>query len=343
MAEADGPNGAEGRHTGLKPITLIRALLLLAPWAFIAYLYRDVGEVRDAFEDATPVLLIVALALTLVAIIGVGVIWVGLIDHLGGLNPGVDRRALLRTYARSWIARYIPGVAWTYGARFVHSEQGVPRRVMATSMVSEFAMMAAVTTSVGAGLWLWGAVNIWLGIGTLVASLAMSVYFATRVNRMTHWALDHVGRILPKRFRSLAEELEGDQGRAELSAAASARFCAGFAIVALASGLSFYFVLLSLTDVPADELPRAVGAYNLATILSIAIIFVPAGLGVREASLAALVTPIVSEPVAATAALVFRVITLLADGIFLGGAELIGRSRSDGDSRAANGPGAYRQ
>jgi hypothetical protein len=42
---------------------------------------------------------------------------------------------------------------------------------------------------------------------------------------------------------------------------------------------------------------------------------------VREASLALLATPIVGEPVAAAAAIAFRAITVVADVIFLAGAE----------------------
>lgn len=325
MTEADETQPENG-GSRFNIVTILRIVLLIAPWAVIAYLYRDTGEIEDAFDGATLALLVAALGFVLVAVVGIGITWVTLVNHLGGEKAAaVDKRALLRTYARSWIARYIPGVAWTYGARFVHTEEGIPRRVMATSMADEFGMMAATTTSVGAGLWLWGAVNVWLGIGVLIATLAACVLFAMRVNRLAHWVVDHVGRRLPKRWRSLAEELEGDDGRRELSLSASARFCAAFAAVALASGLAFYLVLASLTDVDTSDLPEAIGAYNLATMLSIAIIFVPAGLGVREASLAALVTPIVSEPVAATAALAFRVITLVADGIFFLLAEAVAR------------------
>lgn len=315
-ADGDGNSAAPRRRFDL--LTVLRIVLLVAPWAFIAYLYRDTGEVRDAFEDATPALMAAALAFVLVAVVGVGLIWVALVGHLGGARAAaVDRRMLLRTYARSWIARYIPGVAWTYGARFVHTEEGIPRRVMAASMVDEFAMMAATTTAVGAGLWLWGAVNVWLGIAVLATALTACVFFAMRVNRLAHWALDHLGRRLPRSFRKLAEELEGDGARPELGFAGAVRFNLLFALVAVAAGISFFVVLASLGDVSMSDLPEAAGGANLATMLSIAIVFVPAGLGVREASLAAFAAPLVGDPVAATAALAFRVITVVADGMFL--------------------------
>lgn len=330
---ADPGNDEPNKGPLLTPLNLFRLTLLIAPWAFIAYLYRDLGEVKDAFGDATPALLVVSLALVVAAVMGVGLIWIALVRHLGGSDDGISNRELLRSYARSWIARYIPGVAWTYGARFVHTEEGISRRVLATSMVDEFAIMAATTTSIGFGLWLWGAVSVWLGIAALVVTLSAAVYFATHVNRLAHWALDHVSRLLPKRFRSLAEELDEDGQRTELSFADSARFSAAFAAVAVVSGLAFFVVLASLGDVSGSDLPEALGGYNLATMLSIAIVFVPAGLGVREASLAAFATPLVSEPVAATAALAFRVITVVADGVFLLAAEAIAARRESREAR----------
>lgn len=325
MADSDRDEPQKGPL--FTPLKLLRLALLIAPWAFIAYLYRDLNEVKDAFGDATPALLVVSLVLVVAAVVGVGLIWIALVRHLGGSDDGVSNRELLRSYARSWIARYIPGVAWTYGARFVHTEEGISRRVLATSMVDEFAMMAATTTSIGIGLWLWGVVNIWLGIGVLVVTLPATVSFGMHVNRLAHWAVDHVSRLLPKRFQSLAEELDEDGQRIELSLADSARFTAAFAVIAVVSGLSFFVVLASLGDVSGSDLPQAIGGYNLAAMLSIAVIFVPAGLGVREASLAAFATPIVGGPVAATAAIAFRVITVVADLIFLAGAEAIAARR----------------
>lgn len=324
MTEADTPERDGGERRRLSVISVLRIFLLIAPWAFIAYLYRDTGEIKDAFEDATPALLVAALGCVLVAVVGVGLIWVTLVGHLGGEKAAaVDKRALLRTYARSWIARYIPGVAWTYGARFVHTEEGIPRRVMAASMADEFAMLAATTTAVGLGLWLWGVVSIWLGIGVLLVTLPTCVFFAMHVNRLAHLALDRVGRILPERWRSLGEELGADGARVELSFAASARYSAAFSVVALAAGVGFFVVLASLGDVSTSDLPEAAGGANLATIISIAIVFVPAGLGVREASLAAFATPLVGDPVAATAALAYRLITIVADGLFFLTAEAL--------------------
>lgn len=323
MTEAEDSQPENGGNR-FNIVSVVRIVLLIAPWAVIAYLYRDTGEIEDAFDDATPALLVAALGLILVAVVGVGVMWTLLVGHLGGASAAaVDKRALLRTYARSWIARYIPGVAWTYGARFVHTKEGIPRRVMAASMIDEFAMLAATTAAVGLGLWLWGAVNFWLGIGTLVVTLPACVFFAMHVNRLAHWALDHVGRVLPGRFKRLTEEIEGDGSRVELSFTAAAQFSAAFSLVALAAGAGFFVVLASLGDVSMSDLPEAAGGANLATIISIAVVVVPAGLGVREASLAAFATPLVGDPVAATAALAYRLITIVADVVFVLAAEAL--------------------
>ncbi|MCH7630391.1 MAG: tetratricopeptide repeat protein, partial [Proteobacteria bacterium] len=49
-----------------------------------------------------------------------------------------------------------------------------------------------------------------------------------------------------------------------------------------------------------DDVPLLIGAYSLASVVGIAAIFAPAGLGVREAVLAGFITSIVASPVAAS-------------------------------------------
>ena len=118
---------------------------------------------------------------------------------------------------------------------------------------------------------MWGAVNFWVGLAVLTVTLPAAVFFATRVNRVAQWALDHVGRLLPKRFKSLAEDLGGADERTELTFEESARFSAAFAVAAVVSGLSFFVVLASLGDVSINDVPEAIGGYNLATMFAIAL------------------------------------------------------------------------
>lgn len=58
-------------------IAIGRILLLLAPGAFIAYLFRDVDAVWDAFEDALLAPMMGGLLLTLVGLVSRLCYWRG--------------------------------------------------------------------------------------------------------------------------------------------------------------------------------------------------------------------------------------------------------------------------
>jgi uncharacterized membrane protein YbhN (UPF0104 family) len=312
-------------------MTVVRFVLLLAPWAFIGYLFRDVGDVAEVFAQASALYIVASLGTVIVSVGAVAVLWAQLLAHLNWPRPAGDHLHLVRSFCRSWLARYIPGIAWAYGARFLHTEADrAPRRIIAASLVDEFFLLTSTATAVGMGLWIWGAATPLAGMPVLVVALIAAVLVGTRVDGITRWALARLGRLLPERWRSLAEDLEGAPDEHGLGVGSAALFGGGYALVALGSGLSFLFVLAGLGDVSAGDVPEAIGGYNLAATIAIAVVFVPAGLGVREATLAAFATPIVGAPEAASAALLYRAITVLADVILFFAVEALSAVRGVG-------------
>ena len=63
-------------------IAIGRILLLLAPWAFIAYLFRAVDAVWGAFEDASLAPMVGGLLLTLVGLVSTA----SAMDEAGGTS-----------------------------------------------------------------------------------------------------------------------------------------------------------------------------------------------------------------------------------------------------------------
>lgn len=325
-----------GGGARLNLMTVFRVVLLLAPWAFIGYLFRDMGEIAEVLEQASALYMLAALGTVIATIGAVAVLWGRLVTHLNRPRPAADQWHLVRSFCRSWLARYIPGIAWTYGARFVHTEAAAaPRRIIAASLVDEFFLLTSTATAVGTGLWIWGAGSPLAGIPVLCLALVAAVLVGSRVDAITRWALSRLGRLLPERWRSLAEDLEDVPDEQALGVGSAALFGGGYALVALGSGVSFLFVLAGLGDVSAGEIPEAIGGYNLAATIAIAVVFVPAGLGVREATLAAFATPIVGAPAAASAALLYRAVTVLADVILFVAVEALSAARGVGTAQEA--------
>jgi uncharacterized membrane protein YbhN (UPF0104 family) len=307
-------------------VTFVRTALLVAPWLFIAYLFRDVGSVSDAFADANLAWLVGAVALMVAVVAGAAILWSRLVVHLLRHASRPRFLPLLQSFARSWLARYIPGKIWSYGARVVQTDSGsVPRRIVASSLLTEFAYTVGTATVVGLGVWIGASVSVALGIVSLTAGLVVLVTIVPRLDALAILLLKWWGRFLPERWRSIGQDIEeaaaGDPG---LSFTSGLTFGTGYLLNGLVGGFSFVFVVMSVEDIGWSDVPLLIAGYNLSAVVGILVIFAPAGLGVREAVLAGLITPVVPAPVAATVAILMRVVVVVADLFFVGSVEVAG-------------------
>ena len=324
------------RRTGLTFI--VRALLLIAPWAFIAYLFRDLDAVGNAFDDASIVLIVAGLLLTVPGLFGAALLWARLVAHLSRDVASPDTGRLLLSFSRSWLARYMPGKVWSYGARVVHTDTAVtPRRILATSLVDEFALIIGAATALGLGLWTWSAAGPAVGISALVAAVGAVVVAVSRLDSVVALALRFLARVMPERWRAAAEEMRQTANDPGLGLRASALFTGGYLLTDLLLGGAFLLVVMSVSDIEISDFPLLVGGYNLAAVIGIVAFIAPAGLGVREGVLAGFLTPVVGGPVAASLAILVRVVVVLADLVFVGIVEaasaLSGRNEQGGATR----------
>jgi uncharacterized membrane protein YbhN (UPF0104 family) len=304
-------------------IAIGRILLLLAPWVFIAYLFRDVDAVLDAFEDASLAPMAGGLLLTVAGLLATAWLWTRLVGHLSRDVAVPDTPHLLRAFARSWLARYLPGKVWSYGARMVHTDVEVaPRRIVAGTLVDEFALIVGSASTLGLGLWAWAAAGPAVGVPVLVVGLLALMAAVSRLDQLTRWALRFLAGAIPERWRTAAEEMERAADDPGLGLKASALFTGGYLLTNFLFGLAFVLIVLSLSDIAMEDLPLLIGGYSLAAVLGIVAFFAPAGLGVREGVLAGFLTSVVASPVAASLAILARLVVVVADVLLLALVEL---------------------
>jgi uncharacterized membrane protein YbhN (UPF0104 family) len=126
---------------------------------------------------------------------------------------------------------------------------------------------------------------------------------------------------MPERWRAAAEEMHRARDP-DLGLRAAALFTCGYLLTNLVLSSAFVLVVMSVGDVGWGDVPLLVGGYNLAGVLGLVAFFAPAGLGVREGVLAAFLVPVVGGPVAASLAILVRVVVVLADVVFLAAMEI---------------------
>ena len=322
--------------------SVARLLLLLAPWVFIAYLFRDPDAVRAAFADASLLLVGAGLLVTIPGLAGAAWLWARLVGHLSRGLGTEDTPHLLRAFARSWLARYLPGKLWSYGARVIHTDATVaPRRILATSLVYEFALIIGSATALGLGLWTWSAAGPAIGVPMLAAGVAALVAGLTRLDRLVALMLRFLARVIPERWRAAAEEMQRARDP-DLGLRAAALFTGGYLLTDMILGGAFVLVVMSVSDIGMNDFPLLVGGYNLAAVVGILAFIAPAGLGVREGVLAGFLAPVVGGPVAASLAILIRVIVVVADLLFIGMVEAA-TAFSGRNASAAGLPGLGRE
>src|SRR3989304_7170673 len=136
--DAEVPRGAVSPPKPSNATRIVRVVLMVAPGAFIAYLFRDVDAALAPFSHASPVPILFGALLTMASTAGFAILWVGLLLHLNRGQLALNVPHLLRAYARSWLARYVPGQVWALGARGIHTDARVtPWPAVARRLVYE--------------------------------------------------------------------------------------------------------------------------------------------------------------------------------------------------------------
>jgi hypothetical protein len=102
-----------------------------------------------------------------------------------------------------------------------------------------------------------------------------------------------------------------------LSYRATLRLLAGYCVPWFITGCAFYLLVTALAPLGLRALPDMAAAVVLAGILGMVSLFAPAGLGVREAALTAMLSAYFPLSVGIAIALAFRVVITLVDGLAL--------------------------
>jgi glycosyltransferase 2 family protein len=192
----------------------------------------------------------------------------------------VATKRLAGVFLQAQLAKYIPGSVWQYAGRATLARAyGAPVAGVARSLAIE--VVAAV---IGAGIF----IELLLGWWALAAVVLMVVGSVTAAGVST-------GKVVR----------------------ASTHAVAGYGVVWLLMGVSFWMTARGLLDVPAAEMPRYTGAFACAWLAGFVAIYAPGGLGVREAVLVALLRGRLGTEDALVVAAASRVVFTIVD---LGGA-----------------------
>ena len=292
---------------------LLRMILVLLAIAPLGYtIYREWPDFRTAFGEVEWTGYLVAqLLLALGMLLIVAVPW----STLRSLGSTLSMRVVGQMYFATQLLTYLPGGVWAFPGRVVvYQYLGVGSAQSFISVFREIATLflgAAVVGLVGSlhGLPISSSLGVALGIGIGVSVITIL---------LTHfpWFWRILSSIRLPGTSQFAEYEVIDRQHRRIHWLPRT-FVLSIAIWLL---VGIPFRLLALAVVPGlDGLSwlGAAGIFALAWCAGFVVIFVPAGIGVREGALSLLVANMMPVGAALTLALLARMMWVLAEGLWI--------------------------
>jgi hypothetical protein len=276
---------------------LVFRLLTVAIILALGYgVYRNWREVEDYLRGMRFDYVLLALAAHAIALGCTAVAWHLIVRVFSGdARLGRDSRV----YYTTTVAKRIPGIVWYIAGRaHLYSETGISKSIVVTCTVMETAL--AFVAGVASFLllsplysyWLLPA-NVWLLL--ILAVPLMGIAFQPAI-------LVRFVNLFLRRFH-----------RAQMSVSASRLsilpICTMYGLAWLGGGFCLYLLISASQPLPVSELPTVIGFATVSGLTGLLALALPAGMGVKEIALAAMLSYYVSFPVAAAVALLFRVLT----------------------------------
>jgi len=284
--------------------TAIGYLLSLLLLAFLGrYLYKN-WQLLSAYEFTfEPLYLVLSLLLIVPTFWFPALLWWRIVVDV--LHAEVPWRPAARLWFTSQISRYLPGGVWNYLSRvYLFAEQGVPAGQTALGLVLEtvLSLMAQVLVFLlSLPFWFDQAASFYWAL--LVLPMGLLLIHPAVLRRMMHW----VERLQGK------PDLPPPNLQPRWVVAALGGYLAG----AILGGSAFYLFVRALYPVPVQLWPVLTGMVNLAHTVGFLALFAPSGLGVRESTLALMLSWQLPGPVAVVAALASRLWLLAGELIGL--------------------------
>jgi uncharacterized membrane protein YbhN (UPF0104 family) len=300
---------------GNKTSSFLRVIRRLTPWVAIGCvilaLAPRTNELRECLNRLSLGWMLPALGLCLAYWFLNAGVWSWILESLGYPLPYIIG---VRAWLTSESLRWLPGGVWKFASRVDAARNlGIPLAIASISLPLELAAVVLSWVIVGLG-------GIWLsGLGaqfvTTYAKLLLPVGAAGLV------ALLLLGLIWPILSRTAWIRNKLAQLREVLKLKLDARVLIRaelvYIVLNILHGIGFWLMLAGMGYSHTVSLAAAVGANAVGWLTGTFAMVVPGGIGVRETATALMLSPIIPWHEAALAAVLWRVLQIVAELVSL--------------------------
>jgi uncharacterized membrane protein YbhN (UPF0104 family) len=213
----------------------------------------------------------------------------------------------------SQVVKYLPGGLWALPGRMVLYQRRYHLQVRVALFLvlwETFALLASAVL-VG-GLALPAMVSpflrlAWLGLS---AVSLLVIQFGGQLLRIKSWAA--------KRFPPLTRFFQDDPAASTLTLGTLWKMILATILFWLITGIGFHLLMMAVTQSSTGiHWLQSIGIYSLAWAIGFLVIFVPAGIGIREGALVFLLKPLVTDSEAILIAILARMWWTMAEAFWI--------------------------
>lgn len=291
-------------------MSIIRIVFVLAV-AFFGWwsLRGEWPAVLSAFGQVVVYQWLISIGLVLAGLTCTAIVWTRV---LAGYGHRLPIRAGFSVFFVGQLGKYIPGSVWSLAA------QG--------QMARQFAVPVRTTVATGLIFLYWNIATATLISAVLTLTGQLSIDFSPWISISA--ALVAAAAIAPMTVRSLANKLAGTNQPLHTRWRDSVLLTLLMLVTWILYGLAMVEVGPEGTGIGGSDLTvgTAIAAFTLAYVLGVLVPFAPAGFGIREATVAFLLTPTLGLTSAAAVALLTRAIHTIADFGLAAGAWIVNKA-----------------
>jgi len=296
-----------GKHKGLRLLKLIlgTAIVGLSLYYLGTNIARGMAGLGDFQWQVSWPDLLLSFALTLLCVILGGTVWNLVLRSLG---HGLGLRASMRVHLQANVTKYVPGFAWQIlGKAYLTRRQGVPTQIVGVAIGLEFGLLVLTGVFLAALLIPASYLKLpWVPSYAPALRLVVALIMALIIVGLP-W--------LAQAWTAFARERKWS--RWEMEVQPKAIWSASGLLIAawLLLGLAFHLLVTAVYPVGWQALPISVFALIVSFLISLAVIFIPNGIGVRESLMAYLLGAIVPPGPASMIAILARLILIICEAI----------------------------
>jgi uncharacterized membrane protein YbhN (UPF0104 family) len=281
-------------------------MVIAVSLAFIAYaIYKNWNELKAQQWTINYYYIVLAVALFPIGMLPTVAAWHKLLEALGEKKKFSKN---LYIYAISSLPRHIPGLVWYVSSRtLMYQEEGVAAGTVLAATALEVALLA-ITGFVSSMLLLLSGSDVLAQFSSLNYVIPVALVLGLGLVL----SMPVINKLLPRLFKRWKIEQVPNIHRGSLIISMLWMFVAWFG-----GGMLLFLLVRGFTPLSWHDYPVMVGAWGMASGIGLTIGIGISGMGLREITLGALLSLVVSPLTAVVVAVGFRLVLTIGEFIWV--------------------------